>query len=82
MSTALFWSTFFIVWWLVFFMTLPFGVRPPEEPEPGTAPSAPERPHLLLKALVTTVIALAVTWGIDWVIRSGLIELRPREMPW
>ncbi len=23
---------FFIVWWLVFFMTLPFGVHPPDEP--------------------------------------------------
>ena len=52
---------FVIAWWLIFFMTLPFGARPPEKPEEGHAASAPERPRLLLKAAVTTVLAALVT---------------------
>lgn len=69
--------TFVIVWWLVLFMVLPFGASPPDEIEPGTAPSAPARPRMALKILITTMIALALTTGIVWVIESGLISLRP-----
>jgi predicted secreted protein len=69
--------TFAIVWWLVLFMVLPFGASPPEEIQPGTAPSAPARPRMGLKILITTVIALALTAGIWWVTESGVIALRP-----
>jgi predicted secreted protein len=67
---------FVMVWWLVLFMVLPFGAAPPEEVEPGMATSAPARPRLLVKLLITTVIALALTFAIRWVIDSGLISLR------
>lgn len=70
--------TFTVVWWLFFFMALPFGAAPEEHPEPGHVESAPARPRLLLKALVTTVLAALATWGIAWVIDSGWVELRPR----
>ncbi len=69
--------TYVVSWWLVFFMALPFGSAPAENPQPGTVESAPARPRLLLKALVTTVLAGLVTWGIAWLIDSGLIDLRP-----
>ncbi len=82
MSGAVFWATFFIVFWLIFFMTLPFGVRPPEHPEPGHMPSAPERPYLWAKALVALVLAYGATWGIDWIIAAGWFDVRPKEMPW
>ena len=68
---------FVIVWWLVLFMVLPFGAAPPDEVEPGTAESAPARPRLALKFLITTLIALAVTALILWFIESGLVQLRP-----
>jgi len=68
---------FVIVWWLVLFMVLPFGAAPPDEVEPGMASSAPARPRLALKFLVTTLIALAVTALILWFIESGLVQLRP-----
>jgi predicted secreted protein len=69
--------TFIIVWWLVLFMVLPFGARPPDEVEPGMAPSAPARPRVALKMAITTVIALALTALILWLLQSGLIHLRP-----
>ena len=68
---------FVIVWWLVLFMVLPFGARPPDEVEPGMAPSAPARPRMGLKIAVTTVIAIGVTALILWLLQSGLIQLRP-----
>lgn len=69
--------TFIIVWWLVLFMVLPFGARPPDEIEPGTAPSAPAKPRMAIKMLITTLIALVITAGIAWLVDSGLISLRP-----
>ena len=68
---------FVIVWWLVLFMVLPFGASPPDEVEPGMAPSAPARPRIGLKVAVTTVIAAALTALIMWLLQSGLIQIRP-----
>jgi predicted secreted protein len=69
--------TFVIVWWLVLFMVLPFGARPPDEVEPGMASSAPARPRMGLKILVTTLIAAVLTALSLWLVDSGLIQLRP-----
>jgi predicted secreted protein len=68
---------FIMVWWLVLFTVLPWGAAPPEEVEPGMAPSAPARPRIALKLLVTTVIAVLLTALIVWLIDSGMITLRP-----
>jgi predicted secreted protein len=68
---------FVIVWWLVLFMVLPFGARPPDRVEPGMAPSAPARPRMGLKIAITTALALALTALILWLLQSGLIQLRP-----
>ena len=65
-----------IVWWLAFFMVLPWGVKVPDEPEPGHASSAPERPLLWRKALITTAIAALLWVAIYYVIDSGLLSLR------
>mgnify|MGYP003670801811 CR=1 FL=1 len=69
-----------ILWWLVLFMVLPFGVRTAdeagEETEPGHASSAPVRPRLWVKAAVTTAIS-AVIFGICYgIVASGLFDLR------
>lgn len=69
--------TYTVVWWLIFFMALPFGAQPEANPAIGHVESAPAKPRLLLKAAITTVLAALVTWGIAWLIGSGLIDLRP-----
>ena len=45
---------FTIVWWLFFFMALPWGVERNEAPEEGHDAGAPVRPLLGRKALATT----------------------------
>ncbi|MEM7025074.1 MAG: DUF1467 family protein [Pseudomonadota bacterium] len=69
--------TYIIVWWLVLFLVLPFGAQPLDSVQPGHAPSAPARPRIGLKMLITTGLAAVVTALILWIIDSGLIQLRP-----
>mgnify|MGYP000524092538 FL=1 len=69
-----------ILWWLVFFMTLPFGVKSPHEVgevvEPGNSDGAPVNPRVWLKVGITTAIA-AVLWGIAYyLITSDLLSFR------
>ena len=67
---------YILLWWWVFFMTLPFGAKPSEVVEKGHAPSAPQKPRLWIKAGVTSVIAL-VLWGIVYaLITSGVFSFR------
>ena len=67
---------YFLIWWVVLFAVLPWGVRVPDNPEPGHAPSAPINPHMGLKVIATTVVS-AVIWVVVWyVIDSGWISLR------
>lgn len=54
---------FFVTWWVILFMVLPFGVRIEENPEKGFATSAPKNPNLRKKFLITTVLT-AIIWGI------------------
>jgi predicted secreted protein len=57
-------AIYFVIWWIVLFAILPFGVRTAEESgekaSPGTAESAPLIPRLLPKMLATTVVAAIV----------------------
>jgi predicted secreted protein len=67
---------FIIIWWLVLFMVLPWGVRVPDAVEKGHATSAPVKPRLWLKMAVTTGISI-VLWGFAyWLAVSDLISFR------
>jgi predicted secreted protein len=67
---------FIIIWWMVLFTVLPWGVRIPDNPEKGHATSAPTRPRLWLKLSVATGIEVLL-WGIAyWLAASDLISFR------
>lgn len=51
---------FLVVWWLVLFCVLPFGVNEKTTQE-GHASSAPAKPNLRKKMLITTIIAIFIT---------------------
>ena len=53
---------FIMIWWVVIFAVLPFGNAPSEksEMERGQAASAPHKPRLKMKLIVTSLIALAI----------------------
>ncbi len=63
-STAL--AIYFVIWWIVLFVTLPFGIRSQrEEGEdiPGTDPGAPSKPGMGRKMIWTTIIS-AIVYGV------------------
>ena len=61
-------AVYLVIWWLTFFMILPIGVRRHEEAaDKGHDPGAPDRPHMLKKIILNTILA-AVIWGIIHVI--------------
>ncbi len=50
-----------VIWWTVLFAVLPLGVKRVENPGRGQERGSPERPQLLRKAVITTIVA-AVLW--------------------
>lgn len=67
---------YILLWWWVLFMVLPFGAKAPEVIESGHATSAPQRPMLVKKMLITTVIAAILWVGTDAIIASGIFTFR------
>lgn len=77
-------AIYFIVWWVVIFAILPFGVRSQHEDgkvEDGTEPGAPQRPQMLRKAVITSIIAAVIVAFIAWIIESGVVTLDMFPMP-
>ena len=68
---------YIMIWWVTFFAVLPWGVKPPENPEQGHATSAPDKPMLWRKAFATSVIAAAL-WGVVYLgIEQEWMSFRP-----
>jgi predicted secreted protein len=66
-------AVYFVVWWLTFVAVLPIGSQSHHETGAeivaGSDPGAPVKPRLVMKGLVTTVLAAALTalllWGLS-----------------
>ncbi|MGB0682794.1 MAG: DUF1467 family protein [Magnetovibrionaceae bacterium] len=74
-------AVYAIIWWLVLFMVLPFGVKPieAEDVAKGQAHGAPQKPLLIKKLLITTAIS-CVLMGIFYAVAiSGLVSFRPQS---
>lgn len=77
-------AIYFIIWWVSLFAVLPWGVRSQAESAdvtPGTDPGAPVRPHLLRKAIATSILAAVVTALVIYLMTSGVISLDDLPMP-
>ena len=75
-------AIYFVIWWMVLFAVLPFGLRTQHEAGevvPGTPPSAPTRPRFLRIVLTTTLVAAVIFAAGYWAFASGLIDLRPSQ---
>lgn len=64
-----------VLWWVVFFAVLPWGIRAQDETDQGTVQgtpgSAPDRPRIWMKAAITTGISIIL-----WLVAFFLIESR------
>jgi predicted secreted protein len=67
-------AVYFVIWWIVLFAVLPWGVRSQHEAgemTPGTDPGAPVMTNLKLKLVWTTIVAAIVfaAWFVVFVNR-------------
>ncbi len=69
-------ASYVVIWWVVIFAVLPFGVRHAQEGDPGHAAGAPANPRLLLKAGITSVIAAVIWLGLFWATQHDLVNFR------
>jgi predicted secreted protein len=69
-----------ILWWMVLFMVLPFGVRTVREEGgnliEGQAASAPVRPRVWTKMLITTLITTLIMAAIVAFVEAEIFDFR------
>jgi predicted secreted protein len=81
-------AVYFLIWWVVLFAVLPFGIKSQHEGEttPGTDPGAPILPRLLSKIFWTSLVS-AIVYALLYVIYAyrliGLDDIPglPRPLP-
>ena len=84
-TIAFYLAIYFILWWLVFFAVLPWGVRSQHEAGegvPGSDPGAPVSHRLLFKMAMTTLISAALFAAGYAVWRAGWITIDSFPMPY
>ena len=67
-------AVYFVVWWMVLFAVLPWGMRTQEEEGEvtfGTPASAPAKPMLVRKAIATSIVAAVVVFLLRLAIYEG-----------
>lgn len=79
MSAVTLAAVYVIIWWLVLFMVLPWGVAgrlDAGEVARGQDAGAPKKPRMWLKLLATTLIAGALFGVFYAVMEAGLVSFR------
>ena len=56
-----FFVTYLILWWLVFFVMLPFGIERDQDVTFGNDPGAPKKSLIKKKAIISSFITLILT---------------------
>ena len=69
-------AIYFLIWWVVLFAVLPWGVRAQgDEAVPGSDPGAPQAARIWMRLLWTTVTATVVFAALVFVHLNGLVSL-------
>lgn len=56
------------LWWISFFVLLPFGIEQEKHPELGNDLGAPKKTYLFVKTLLTTGIATVAWFFLNYLI--------------
>ena len=69
-----------LIWWVIFFSVLPFGVQSNKEvfkeKIEGIDPGAPKNPKIAKKFLITTLITSIIFIVIYYLVEFNLLNLR------
>ena len=71
---------YIIIWWIIFFSVLPFGIKSNKEAFRdsihGIDPGAPKNPKIARKFLITTIITSIIFIVIYYLVNNNLLNLR------
>lgn len=68
---------FIIIWWTAFLAVLPIGTKPVVKPDAKSGwRGTPERPRILMKVIVTTIVTCFLWTGSYLLIRSDVVSFR------
>ncbi|MGD0105807.1 MAG: DUF1467 family protein [Rhodopila sp.] len=68
---------FVVLWWTALFAVLPVGTKPVAQADETSGwRGAPERPRLLMKVIVTTIVTCVLWTGSYLLIRSDYMSFR------
>jgi len=82
-TTAL--AIYFVAWWVVLFVVLPFGVRSQQEAGevvPGTDPGAPVMTRLLRVVVLNTVITALLCGFFFWLFLTKRVTFEDLSTLW
>jgi predicted secreted protein len=72
-------AIYFLIWWIVLFAVLPWGVKAREQEDleavPGSDPGAPRVARVWAKLIWTTLVATVVFAACAFVYLKGLVTL-------
>lgn len=51
---------FILIWWIIFFISLPMKISIPDFQDKGHASSAPKKPHIGLKVIITSILSVII----------------------
>ena len=71
-------AIYFVLWWIVLFLTLPFGVRSQHEDgvgSPGTDPGAPIASKMGRKLIWTTLLSAVIYAAAFAAYRAGFLTI-------
>ena len=78
-------AIYFVAWWIVLFVVLPFGVRSQQEDgtvTPGTDPGAPMMPRLIRIVVLTSVLTAVLCGIFFWLFLTRLVTLDDLASLW
>jgi predicted secreted protein len=82
-TTAL--AIYFVAWWIVLFVVLPFGIRSQQEAGevvPGTDPGAPVATRLLRVVVWTTIVTAVLCGFFFWLFLTHRLTLDDLSTLW
>lgn len=58
--------SYICIWWVIFFMALPIGVKRDQNPELGNDPGAPQKTYLWHKLIITSLLSAILLWALNF----------------
>jgi predicted secreted protein len=70
MSLFEYFIIYVVIWWILFFISLPLGIRKSENLLPGQDSGAPEKTYLWKKFIIVSILTLIFTYIVSLVLQN------------